>query len=309
MDRVPTSTGQYTRNHQYDQSLIEQVPVTILAPADEDYEHGQLKLSVRPFNLTTSEYGNPIFLRDLASYPLRPVSYAGRHANWTYTDRNKAQDILPFLCLGPASIAKDKDYIERHGITMIIAVRSAAAVQKLPRLLDPTRFASCQGIQTATFDVDNPFAMINGIRPVLRLMTEHLEQCNNGLVPGSNGQVGGKILVFCETGNDRSPVLVAAYLMLLYGISWSDSLNFIHAYRFSVGLSTAMNEMLSNLEMVFKAQWDVSSSAAAWPEQQLGRENGTAKRNIDDAYDSDDVFMSEPTAETRPGIAPFQDTT
>lgn len=307
MDHSLTSNGGYAPNHPYDQVLSHQVPATVLVPAEENYENDQLRLNIRPFNLTTLEYGDPVFLHHLASRPLNPASYTGRHAEWKYTDRNKAQGILPFLHLGPASIAKDRDYIVDNGITMVIAVRSAVAARKLPRLLNPARFMSCQGIETATFDVDSPFEMINRIRPVIRMMTAHLEQQNQGLVPESIDQVKGRILVFCETGNDRSPVLVAAYLMLLYGISWSDSLNLIHIHRFSVGLSSGLNEMLSNLEMVMKAQWDVSSSAAARTGEQLERCGRTAKRTIDDAYDSDDVTMEEVMPETRPGVAPFHD--
>ena len=43
---------------------------------------------------------------------------------WKYEQRHQAQQILPFLFLGPVAAARDVAFLQRSGITMVLAVRN-----------------------------------------------------------------------------------------------------------------------------------------------------------------------------------------
>lgn len=304
----------YVANQPYNQEAEYQPHTTILEPAEFDSTNGVLQLTYRPFQLNSNTYGNPGLLKAISAVSLTPIGYAANKYGWKYDSRRKAQAILPFLHLGPTPVARDPAYISENNISLVIAVRSARAATSQPKLLDPARFPSCDNVQTATFDVDSPYDVITRIKPILKLMTDHLESRTADTAINSLDDIGGKILVFCETGNDRSPVLVAAYLMLVYGIAWHESLNLIHAYRFSVSLSGSMNEMLKTLDGTFRAEADTAAVFNSVSGQQASLRGGAEgrrpfKRTIDDAYDSDETMTDDHEVATRPGIAPFIDAT
>lgn len=301
----------YAANQPYTHRGAFQIPNTVLEPADINADNGILRLNRRPFNLTTLSYGNPGLLQAIATAPIKPASYAANKYNWSYQSRHSAQPVLPFLYLGPASVARDGDYVTKTGITMVISVRNASSARTQPRWLDPSLFAACSGLQTATFDVDNPYEFITRIRPIIKFMTDHLDAQTHGPIRGLE-DVGGAILVICESGNERSPALVAAYLMLLYGISWHESLNLIHTHRFSVCLSSGMNDMLKTWQGILQAESDVArridltSGDLADGPRYTRQSKKAMKRSIDDAYDSEDTIIDDEVT-VRPGIAPFMD--
>lgn len=304
----------YTANQPYNQDIAYQSHTSILEPAEYNSDDGALQVTYRPFQLNSITYGNPALLRAMAAIPLPPTAYAGNKYAWKYDSRHEAQAILPFLYLGPTSAARDASYITRNAISMVIAVRSAQSARTQPKLLDPSRFPACANLQTATFDVDSPFDVIQRIKPILKAMTDHLEARTANTTLSSLQDVGGKILIFCESGNDRSPVLVAAYLMLIYGITWHQSLNFIHAYRFSVSLGGNMNEMLKTLEGMLRAEADTAAVFNGIQSQHDAQNEGSgsgraSKRTIDDAYDSDETMTDDNDVSIRRGIAPFVDAT
>lgn len=304
--------GSYEANQPYNHDAAFQTPNTILEPAEVDSENGTLLLNYRPFNLNVSTYGDAALLRAIAAIPIQQASYAANKYNWTYKSRHSAQPILPFLYLGPASVARDATFISNIGITMVISVRSASSTKTQPKWLDPSRFPACAGLQTATFDVDNPFDVITRIRPIIESLTNHLAARTESRSFSRIEDVRGKILVICESGNERSPALVAAYLMLLYGITWHQSLNLIHTHRFSVCLNSGMNEMLKTWQDVLQAEFDVapviqSSVSLSNNLKTVALPKRATKRSIDDAYDPDDTMTDEHETAIRPGIAPFMD--
>ncbi|KAJ9663015.1 hypothetical protein H2198_001007 [Neophaeococcomyces mojaviensis] len=307
---METSPPSYIPNQPYNNADGFLPPSTILEPADFNNDNGILRLQCKPFVLHSSTYGNPDLLRIMSSMPLPPVSYTASKYNWDYKKRREAQAILPFLYLGQSTNARDADYLRNNGITMVIAVRSAQSARARPKGLNPAQFPSCAGLETTTFDVDSPYDIITRIKPVLKMMTNHLERHSGETTINQLEDIGGRILVFCETGNERSPVLVAAYLMLVYGISWGESLNYIMARRFSVCLPSGMNEMLKTWEGMLQAESQIAAvvhnNNAQNSPTRLQINGRTNKRLIDDAYDSDETMTDEHEVGVRPGIAPFR---
>lgn len=299
-------TPAYKPNQPYNNSDSFVPPSTILEPADYNGDGGILKLKCKPFTLHSSVYGDPLFLRQLSWNSPPDVSYTISKCSWDYQKRHEVQHILPFLCLGPFTAARNAEYLQKLGVTLIISVRSARCALARPKGFNPAYFPSCTHLETATFDVDTPYDVITRLEPVLKLMTDHLQR---ETTKGQFADVGGKIFVFCETGNERSPVLVAAYIMLLYGVSWNESLNYIMAKRFSVSLISGMLDMLKTWEGMLGAESDIAAIT-----KHLGQDMTIAaqisdksnKRSIDDAYDSDETMTDEHEVGIRPGIAPFR---
>lgn len=302
------TSSTYQPNQPYNQTEQYQPFSTILEPADFDRDDGTLRLTYRPFQLTSTAYGNPMLLRAMSLTSMGPIAYVPNKYGWKYDSRHKAQAILPFLFLAPQNVARDPTYLKDNNITMVISVRSAQSARTQPKLLDPSRFPSCATLQTATFDVDGPYDLIQRIRPILKMISDHLEARTTAQQMNTLEDVGGKVLVFCENGNDRSPVLVAAYIMLIFGWPWHESLNFIHAFRFSVSLNGAMNDMLKTWEEMLRAESDTAAANSGLQNIRGGSgPTRKAKRTIDDAYDSDDTMTDDAEVATRPGIAPFVD--
>lgn len=299
----------YTTNQPYNSNESSTYRPTLLEPVEVDNNSGEMRLVCSTFHRQSEAYGNPHFLNAISAIGLQPVAYTSTKRTWKYGDRHTAQPTLPFLYLGPHTVARDAVWLAEHDITMVIAVRSAQSAAVSPRLLDPARFPACQNLLTATFDVDSPYEVITRVKPILKLMTDHLETQTAGRSLTTLDDIGGRILVFCESGNERSPVLVAAWLMMVFGITWSDSLNLIHAFRFSIALTSGMNEMLSTLQMVLKAEADAAEAQRGMDGQEMNTQSTTSrmKRSIDDAYDSDDTMTDEMEVAPRTGIAPFLD--
>jgi len=126
---------------------------------------------------------------------------------WSYEDRRRAQNIAPFIALGPISAAKNTAYLQEAGITMLLAIRQQRPHEA--RIMSAAAdVVQGLGIEIQQVDVTN----LQNLRSVLSLtvssMTNHL-----ATAPVRFNKLG-KILVACETGNERSAAVVAAFLVV-----------------------------------------------------------------------------------------------
>lgn len=220
--------------------------------------------------------------------------------------RRTAQHILPFLLLGPSTVARDIDYVRNNGITMMISVRSAVAARAAPKYLDASTFASAAGLSTLTLDLDSPYDLITRLPQTIKAMNDHLEGtcCKGTSCEVEN--ITGKILVFCESGNERSTALVAAYLMILFGVDVVSAMQIIQSQRFCIAPEDGMKNMLTTFEDVLTAKREVTMQTHGITNEL----NKKSKRNIDMMYDDDNEMMDgEVISEdngARKDWAPFQ---
>jgi serine/threonine/tyrosine-interacting protein len=130
--------------------------------------------------------------------------------------------------------------------------------------------------------------------------------------------VGGKVLIFCESGNNRSPVLVAAYLMIIYGVSAFSAIHVIQSQRFCITMSDDLKNVLLDLQHILEAQRTVSATNASSADTlglpgQGSHSSMCTKRNLDDMDTSDEEMEADsPEDEAcsiREGVAPFADST
>ena len=245
-----------------------------------------------------------------------------------------AQQILPFLYLGPMSAAKDRNFLQREGITMVIAVRNTKSAQA--RLLG-SKAAQELGLNTKMIDVDGNQELIAAFPRAIEAINSHLsamykqDQLKHtqraAAVQGGLQSTPGKVLVFCESGNERSATLVAAYIMAMYSTDLVKAVQIVQAQRFAVAFDDSLRNLLLTYEMILKAKRDVmqadnrmlsvpggirSTGASAGNDSEANRRS---KRTYDETYNDDmetdggESHQDHGRFETRDGSAPFQDWT
>ena len=280
--------------------------------------------------------------------------------DWRYEERRTGQEILPFIHLGPLSAAKDREYLLRNGITLVMAVRNLSSAYA--RLLNP-RTATNLGLETYSIDVASNQQLIAAFPRAIDAINKHLteryqkQQLHNRTEQQRNPQqdrhqhqqgqhdpaesspevpsdspsnhfgLPGKVLVFCESGNERSAAFVVAYIMAMYATNLVEALQVVQSQRFCVSLDDGLRFLLKTYEDMLSAKRDVVRSVAGSQRSNEGTENSSAvlptlmlpprreKRSIDEAYEND-VEMTEDREEgvergldtvKRNGVAPFAD--
>ena len=237
---------------------------------------------------------------------------------WRYESRRQAQAILDFLYLGPSSIAKNKEYLQKEGITMLLAARDSMMAQA--RLMRVEETAQDLGIAADYIDVSNRQELIRAFPIAVEKINAHLLEVYRGQAiqnaPVGNLQEGqiaidsanfkrGKVLVFCETGNDRSATIVAAYIMATYGQELVKTVQFISMQRFCVNFDDQAKFLLQSYEDILKAERAVGRVMSQPGQNPLTVAAPTkAKRSIEETMDVDD---DEPMAPAGPVSYPDGD--
>ncbi|OAP58328.1 hypothetical protein AYL99_07418 [Fonsecaea erecta] len=306
--------GLYFATQDYSDKRQLGAPKVFVPPPDLEYHNGKpsFRVHVSPFTQLSTHYGNPDFLAALVACQKLDLNHS--LLIWQYEMRRSAQSILPFLLLGPSSSAKDPVFVKQAGITLLVAVRSLRSLQTRPSFLDPASFPSSAGRATLTLDFDRPHDFIPLVKSTVRAINDHLEASCVSTPAQHLDDIRGKVLVFCESGNERSPLLVAAYLMIVYGVDAIAAIHIIQSQRFCIVLSDEMKNVLLDLQAITRAERQVSDSSAGksthGPDA-APRPKTLGKRNLDDFYDSDETMECDSEhlygSRVREGVAPFVD--
>jgi serine/threonine/tyrosine-interacting protein len=270
----------------------------------------------QPFRANSSQYGNPDFLNALGS--VYPLQMAHSMYSWQYEMRRDAHNITPFLFLGPSSMAKNVSFIKDNGITLLVAARSSKLAQARASFLDPSKFASSAGIETLAFDFEDTAEFISRAKPAIRAINDHLGSTCARTPIETQQDMQGKVLIFCESGNGRSALLCAAYLLVVYGLNAVTAIQAVQCQRFCIVLGDDMKNVLLDLQHIFEAErqvWGAKNAAAQlFIHPADGRDNGAprpAKRGADDLYASDEEIAADVERKidlkAREGVAPFKD--
>ena len=305
--------------------LVNQRNVSPTIPIGKLEEGATFTIPSTGFTTSASpRYGNPAFielLRSVCGAERIHVAY-----EWKYDMRWQAQSILPFLYLGPGSSARDENFLRQAGITLLVAVRHASAAKARPSLLNPEAMASKLEIASMTLDIDNAYELRTKLAKSIKIINDHLEESCTVRPPSTLDDVKGRVLVYCETGSERSPVLIAAYLMVVCGHDAVTSLQVIQSQRFCLSSTDSMKEMLLSLGEYLDAEQEVAvatSNDAQADSHSVITTKGHSysvqlskprKRDIAESYDDhatnqdfpeDNGMLGAPTR--RPGQAPFAD--
>lgn len=322
----------------------------------------------------------------LLSAYLPPPSASGK---WAYESRRTAQQILPWVWLGPLAATKDKEFLARKGITLLIAVRSSMTAKA--KLMAGGRENSGVGGGGATTTTTttgsallrHPLGRIgapahvtldlpampgapliptfcsaahlidqNYLAPVMQLdeeelddgsataakyhslMLQHQEQSPQtmeelqmppplSLPPPPLLRAAprpGATLVFCESGNEKSAVVVASYVMQHFEANIMHAIQLVQGWRLSVFFDDNYRHALAAWESIYKSKRDVQNAQRAQASAPFSAHGGTkkVKKRGFEAYYADDeednnniVAFGPPHGAAdfsgRSGVAPFKD--
>ncbi|KAI0889269.1 phosphatases II [Annulohypoxylon maeteangense] len=237
-------------------------------------------------------------------------------ANWTYESRRVAQPILDFIYLGPSSVARDREWLRKTGITMLLAARDSKMAGI--RLMATEKVAQELGIQSEYVDVSGYDELIRSFPSVVRTINNHMldvfrgQRIEDTLMQVEDGKMAipqerfqrGKVLVFCETGNDRSAGVVVAYLMSVFGLNLVEACQFVNFRRFCVSIADDLKYVLRSYEGILSAQRVVHQHELTNLTNQDDSQSIKArtKRRFDDTIDKDEEMGG-----VDEGVAPDND--
>ena len=218
-----------------------------------------------------------------------------RSADWSYEQRREAQCLVDFLYLGPNSVAKDHEWLKREGITMFLVARDSR--MSGTRLNGVEKAAQALGIALQYVDLEGYDKLITSFSVVIRAINDHLlsiyhrqakeiNQDGSMKVDPSNFH-RGKVLITCETGNDRSAALAAAYIMAVFGQDMIAAVQFISIQRFCCTFDEDIKRKLQSWEDILRARSQVASHATT-PQNAMH-----TKRHIEDCSNEEDVDVKD----------------
>lgn len=217
---------------------------------------------------------------------------------WKYERRWNAQCIMDGLYLGPTKIVRDMQFMQDTQITMVVVVCSEWV--KKARLNSVSVVEASLNLQVEYVALESLSQTIHDMQGVLQLLLDHRNRMES-LQRKSN------ILITCETGNDRSAALVAAYLILLYGEPAVKVIQYISLKRFCSAFTEPTKRMLVAWQDITTAKSNVQAQLAetTTTSSEVNVTETSKKRRRDEPYD-DDMEIDEQLS-GRNGHAPFVD--
>ncbi|KAK3939814.1 putative fmi2 protein [Diplogelasinospora grovesii] len=239
-------------------------------------------------------------------------------STWQYEARRLAQPILDFLYLGPNHVVKNSTFMAREGITFVLVIADSL-LSGLGRTT--AERARQMGLAADVIYVSDSQDLIRVFSEAVGTINSHLldvyhrvggwanrEGSGEGETRGGNGEGetrggNGKVLVCCETGNERSAAIVAAYLMSVFGKDSIRAMQFIGLRRFCVNFDDDMKYLLKTYEDILFAQRDVRRASPEKIHQGVGMKEGMfgggfkqqqgGKRRVEDLMEVDDEMMDD----------------
>ncbi|KAL4951232.1 hypothetical protein BDW69DRAFT_170475 [Aspergillus filifer] len=295
-----TPESQYVPSHNYTKKLA-------TGHYPDIHYNGYAPPPTEPFGPNSHRYPEGEFVSPGFLQRINPALFTLPQAEieWSYNLRRAAQRILPFLYLGPWSCLSNQQWLRDEGITLLLGVRDQRLAQS--RLFSGQKAAAAVGIESESFDIANNSDAIARLPAAVRRINDHIYPTLNQKT--CEVKPTKKVLVFCETGNGLSALVVVSYCMVMLNMTLSQALNFIHSQRFCIDMEDGLKPMLAAFEDLLTAKQDVErsnragagSSLAVPPAAVLSKKRSFADQ-VDDEIMDDDMEMgaSKPPA-------PFQD--
>ncbi|KAJ6109327.1 hypothetical protein N7486_001561 [Penicillium sp. IBT 16267x] len=183
------------------------------------------------------------------------------YSQWTYEMRREAQPILPFLYLGPSSCLRPREYLRNQGFTLLLGIRNTLSAQA--RLVSGDKAAAEVGILADTIDVLDNQELISAFPRAIRRINDHLAGLDmpaskgNSMDRSAESTTKKKVLVFCETGNERSAGVVIAYIMAMLNQDFMSATHLIQQHRFCVSVEEPLKRVLHAFDSILAAKRDV----------------------------------------------------
>jgi len=193
---------------------------------------------------------------------------------WEYPMRHTAQKVTPWLYIGPRSIIKEKkDFVKEEGITKIVMVHESGLTRLMEGFARNTS-QSLGGVECSCIVADSAVHLIRQFPDIFQNINAHLVRVyQDQAVAGVDGAdiKRGKVLVVCQTGNDRANVVAAAYLMATYSCDMAEAVQFVCMNRFCCDFNEESKRALLSWGDIIRARSAVRNARinAAVAEPQL----------------------------------------
>lgn len=301
--------SQYVRSQEYTSGKIQPIvsASTLSCFSDGGYtqEHS---IEITSHDFKEGEFVCPGFFE-----MVNPDCFVQRFVtqDWHYGMRRVAQPILPFLYLGPMACLPDREYLRKEGFTLLLAIRNRRSAQA--RLVSGDKAAAELGIEADSVDVSDNQELISAFPRAIRRINDHVSSQGRG---GFGSPIQRKVLVFCESGNERSAAVLITYMMVMFNMDATSALKILQNRRFCVCVEDDLGQLLVSFESILEAKRDVERvrrASIADSDLALPPVSAPKKRNLADSYDDEemeDSFMDVDGSEEwdiRKPLAPFQD--
>ncbi|XWX01291.1 hypothetical protein V2A60_009317 [Cordyceps javanica] len=243
-----------------------------------------------------------------------PIHYTG---NWEYKYRQNTHRILDYMYIGPTSAISHLN-LKSDQFTLILLLRHTRSQTLTLQSVDRACQA-CPGLESHVEYSTDLWDLTRKFREIIQTLNTHMLAVHaragtDAATAGGHAVPTGKILVTCDTGNDWSAAVVAAYIMAVFGVSRPQAVQFVSAQRFSCTFDDDVKARLDTWEGLLEAAGDVAEHRAATQHMQQPENSKHGKRAIDDST-SADVEMEddgvcigdEARFEDRKAFAPFKD--
>lgn len=162
-------------------------------------------------------------------------------STWAYELRHKAQEIIPGLWIGPLRVLRDIEFFKQNNIKVLISVTDVRTVPVVLRdVYIPSNDYMCHSIDPGNHNT-NPLAIV----PQLAGTCDIIKKAQNN---------GIGTFIFCETGNEQSAVVAAAYIMFDRKIELIPAIQVVQSRRFSISLDDAAKHNLQTFADICKAR-------------------------------------------------------
>lgn len=183
---------------------------------------------------------------------------------------------------------------------MLLVVRN----RMMGQIMSGDRVAKQLGIEWMPIDVGGHQELIASFPQIIKLINDHLISSYRRMAREDDEQSGrttwGKILVYCESGNERSAAVVAAYMMTMFALDMTVAIQFVQQRRFCVAYDDGLKQILQSYGDILAARRTVSRAPAPLA--------APAKRSRDiDEDEDDEMGMDVDRFTDRDPRAPFYD--
>ncbi|RFU77076.1 fmi2 [Trichoderma arundinaceum] len=252
-------------------------------------------------------------------------------SRWRYEERREAQRILDFLYLGPTSVIRDHGFLRREAISMIVVARDARAPIRLASI---DTASTTLGISVVYVDIQ-PDVPVKAFYKIVHHVNNHLLDMHRAQAGGGensfnpsqqllgqtlNNAGHGRVLVVCDSGNDLSPVLVAAYIMSMFGQSAKAAIQYVNVQRFCACFDEESKRTLITWEGIIKASASVATHSQSYAAFQMQDTHVVDRANtkrgladfIDTSEEDDQIWAHESVGDRerfngREAFAPFME--